>query len=342
MFAALPLVYACIAPHGDEMVQELVGDKPGFAVETANGMTKLAAEMEKSRPDTIVIATPHNLRLLGRIGVVTAENSSGRVGVGDKSIALEAKCDTEIAMELVSAAEEARIPVAGANYGTASGPLSNMAMDWGTLIPLWFFLRLTRLRSRIVIVTPSREIPLKQNYIFGVKVAQVAERSGKRVAFVASSEAIIAASCLWMAVVHLSTAKTPLFPSAMLADRNLTIGLIFSALMGLVLPMCECASVVVIRRLIRKGLPLSCAITYMMGAPIVSPVVALSQSGMVVSRRGSITEISGTRVRLMMVILLRAAVSVTIANCDTSAPVPEVDGAITVGGIGRTTLSTPS
>jgi uncharacterized membrane protein YraQ (UPF0718 family) len=34
--------------------------------------------------------------------------------------------------------------------------------------------------------------------------------------------------------------------------------------------------VVVIRRLIRKGLPLSCAITYMMGAPIVSPVVALS------------------------------------------------------------------
>jgi hypothetical protein len=51
---------------------------------------------------------------------------------------------------------------------------------------------------------------------------------------------------------------------------------VVSALLGLVLPMCECASVVVIRRLIRKGLPLSCAITYMMAAPIVSPVVALS------------------------------------------------------------------
>jgi uncharacterized membrane protein YraQ (UPF0718 family) len=47
-------------------------------------------------------------------------------------------------------------------------------------------------------------------------------------------------------------------------------------LLGLIFPMCECASVVVIRRLIRKGLPLSCAITYMMAAPIVSPVVALS------------------------------------------------------------------
>ncbi len=49
-----------------------------------------------------------------------------------------------------------------------------------------------------------------------------------------------------------------------------------AALLGLVLPMCECASVVVIRRMIRKGLPLSCSIAYMMGAPIVSPVVALS------------------------------------------------------------------
>ena len=48
-------------------------------------------------------------------------------------------------------------------------------------------------------------------------------------------EAILAASCLWMAAVHLSTAKAPLFPSAMLADRNFTVGLVFSCLMGLVM-----------------------------------------------------------------------------------------------------------
>ena len=184
----MPLVYACIAPHGDEMVRELVGDAPNFAAKTARGMARLASEMESSRPDTVVIATPHNLRLMGRIGVVTAENSSGRVGAGERSIALEARCDTELALELVSAAEEAHIPVVGANYGTASGPLSNMAMDWGTLIPLWFLLRPNLPASRIVIVTPSREMPLTQNYGFGVKVAQLAEKSGKRVAFVASAD----------------------------------------------------------------------------------------------------------------------------------------------------------
>jgi len=58
--------------------------------------------------------------------------------------------------------------------------------------------------------------------------------------------------------------------------KNFAASIVVSALLGLVLPMCECASVVVIRRLIRKGLPLPCAITYMMAAPIVSPIVALS------------------------------------------------------------------
>jgi uncharacterized membrane protein YraQ (UPF0718 family) len=58
--------------------------------------------------------------------------------------------------------------------------------------------------------------------------------------------------------------------------KNYAASIVVSALLGLVFPMCECGSVVVIRRLIRKGLPLPCAITYMMSAPIVSPVVALS------------------------------------------------------------------
>ncbi|HEX4084348.1 MAG TPA: permease, partial [Chthoniobacteraceae bacterium] len=58
--------------------------------------------------------------------------------------------------------------------------------------------------------------------------------------------------------------------------KNYAASIVVSALMGLVIPMCECGSVVVIRRLIRKGLPLPCAITYMMAAPIVSPIVAIS------------------------------------------------------------------
>ena len=50
--------------------------------------------------------------------------------------------------------------------------------------------------------------------------------------------------------------------------RNRTAAIFLSGLMGAVLPVCECVVVPVMRRLIRKGLPVSCAVTYMLAAPI--------------------------------------------------------------------------
>ena len=63
---------------------------------------------------------------------------------------------------------------------------------------------------------------------------------------------------------------------------------------------------------------------------------------MVVSSRGSITETSGTSARPMIVILVCRSVSVTMQNCETSAPVPDVDGSMIIGGIGCSIRSMPS
>jgi uncharacterized protein len=58
--------------------------------------------------------------------------------------------------------------------------------------------------------------------------------------------------------------------------RNRTLAVVVAGLLGAVFPVCECAVVPVIRRLVRKGLPVSCALTYMLAAPIVNPITALS------------------------------------------------------------------
>lgn len=57
---------------------------------------------------------------------------------------------------------------------------------------------------------------------------------------------------------------------------NGPLAILISGLLGLIFPMCECGSVIVIRRFIKKGLPLSAAVTYMLASPIVSPIVAVS------------------------------------------------------------------
>ena len=63
---------------------------------------------------------------------------------------------------------------------------------------------------------------------------------------------------------------------ARILPRNAAAGILMGGALGAVLPMCECGIVVVIRRLLQKGLPLSNAIAYMLAAPVVNPIVAVS------------------------------------------------------------------
>ena len=63
---------------------------------------------------------------------------------------------------------------------------------------------------------------------------------------------------------------------ARLLPRHPAGGILLGGALGAVLPMCECGIVVVIRRLLQKGLPLSSAMAYMLAAPVVNPIVAVS------------------------------------------------------------------
>jgi uncharacterized membrane protein YraQ (UPF0718 family) len=49
-----------------------------------------------------------------------------------------------------------------------------------------------------------------------------------------------------------------------------------AACAGMVFSVCECAVVPVVRRLLCKGIPLSAAIAYLLGDPVVNPIVIVS------------------------------------------------------------------
>jgi aromatic ring-opening dioxygenase LigB subunit len=104
-------------------------------------------------------------------------------------VAVRARCDVDFGKIVVRQSEKARLPVVGANYGTAAGSSSDMQMDWGTLIPLWFLLKEHRLKSRILIVAPSREISLRTNFDFGRLLGRLMKGNRKkRFAFIASAD----------------------------------------------------------------------------------------------------------------------------------------------------------
>lgn len=61
-----------------------------------------------------------------------------------------------------------------------------------------------------------------------------------------------------------------------LLPKNPRTAILVSGLLGVIFPVCECGIVPVVRRLLKKGLPVSCGVTYMLAAPIVNPLVILS------------------------------------------------------------------
>jgi len=87
-----------------------------------------------------------------------------------------------------------------------------------------------------------------------------------------------------------------------LMPRNRVLAVGMGALLGAIFPVCECGVIPVVRRLIRKGVPLPAAVSYLLAAPIVNPVVIVST---IIAFRGGAESI--------LVPVLRVALGVSIA-----------------------------
>ena len=63
---------------------------------------------------------------------------------------------------------------------------------------------------------------------------------------------------------------------ARLIPRHPLLAVLAGAALGLALPVCECGIVVVVRRLLAKGLPLRVGVAFLLAAPVVNPIVFAS------------------------------------------------------------------
>ncbi|MPW26731.1 permease [Alkalibaculum sp. M08DMB] len=79
--------------------------------------------------------------------------------------------------------------------------------------------------------------------------------------------------------VLLSSAIQVFVPQSVIERRfpkSIGIGMLVAILAGFCLPVCDCASIPVFRSLVKKGIPLPVAITFMTASPVINPVVILS------------------------------------------------------------------
>ncbi len=184
----MPLVYACIAPHGGAIIEELAGDLLEPFAPTRKAMLELGRRMEAAAPDTIVVITPHGVRIEDAMCIAVTERADGMLEEGEQRIVVDMAIDTELTRALMRRAHELFVPCAAAGYGASSGPGCSFIMDWGALIPLWFMGARWAQPPRIVLICPSRTLPFESLVRFGEALAEVAQASAARIALIASSD----------------------------------------------------------------------------------------------------------------------------------------------------------
>ena len=78
---------------------------------------------------------------------------------------------------------------------------------------------------------------------------------------------------LLSAIIHIYVSEEFI---ARIIPKNALLGVASASILGVVLPVCDCATVPIVRRLVAKGVPLHVAITFMLAVPMINPLVIIS------------------------------------------------------------------
>ncbi len=182
------MVYACVAPHGYDIIDEIAGPmREKFRV-TRQAMEQLGHRLKQQSPDIIVVLTPHGTRIEAYTSIATNEFAKGSLTQHGVTVNLSAACDREFAFALINRAKEEHLHVIRYVYGSESGSFSVLPLDWGAFIPLWYVLDQKEEGPRIVVISPTRDQPVDELVELGRQIAQLAQDSGKRVALIASAD----------------------------------------------------------------------------------------------------------------------------------------------------------
>jgi aromatic ring-opening dioxygenase LigB subunit len=168
------LVFAAVAPHG-----ALVFEQPDAP--TRQGVEELARRFQAAEPEAAIVVTPHGMLVDGHFGVVRSGQLSEHPNQFISAEHLyEGPGEPELADACLRALHDSGLPAVGLTFATTVAGASEMPIDWGAGIPLWF------LRAPAVVVTPCRALSNDEHVRAGAALARAT--GDRRVAFVASAD----------------------------------------------------------------------------------------------------------------------------------------------------------
>lgn len=174
------ILAAFMVPHPPLIVPEVGRGGEKEIQRTVDAYHTVARQVGEEKPDTIVLASPHQVMYADYFHISPGNAASGDFGqFGASSVRLEAAYDTEFVSRLCQRA--------GA-HGIAAGTdgQRGKALDHGTMVPLYFVNQYWR-QYRLVRIGLSG-LSLATHYQLGQCIQETARELGRRAVFIASGD----------------------------------------------------------------------------------------------------------------------------------------------------------
>lgn len=175
----MPIIFASVCPHPPIIVPEVGGEEVKKVKKTIQAMEKLSEIFNQSKPNTVIIISPHGLIDPDRFNLSGQLNLYGDfLAFGTEKVSFNFKNNLEIAEKIEKEAKKQETPVFLYK--------EEYQLDHGTMVPLYY---LTKDLKEIKVLPIaysylSREI----HYQFGRIIGEIVGKEKERIALIASGD----------------------------------------------------------------------------------------------------------------------------------------------------------
>ncbi|NLB15547.1 MAG: AmmeMemoRadiSam system protein A [Clostridiales bacterium] len=176
-------ICAIAVPHPPLIIPQVgKGDEKGIAA-TVEAYEKAAELVASFKPETIIIATPHSVMYSDYIHISPGAAASGSFArFRAREVSFKVRYDAELITAIQGICMEE-----GISAGTEGE--RDPSLDHGAMVPLYFLRQAFGGNIDIPIVRIGLSgLPLREHYKLGMAIKKAADKTGRRIAFVASGD----------------------------------------------------------------------------------------------------------------------------------------------------------
>ena len=174
----MPILKSYMVPHPPLIVPNIGKGGENQIKKTTESYETVAKEISEIKPDTIIISSPHTNMYGDYFHITLGSKLNGSFKqFGAPEIAFTEEQDEELINEIEKLSD---------NYNFPAGRTTNIELDHGTMVPLYFIRKYYK-DSKIIVLGPSG-LPLIDNYMMGRIINEAVNNLNKKVVFIASGD----------------------------------------------------------------------------------------------------------------------------------------------------------